>query len=293
MNKKDVMNIEGLFILSAIARNSGKRQASKEYNTSVDTINKYIDNLENELGFKVLASNGRGSVLTPRAEGLVKKVDQISEILKSIYASSVDRNDVAGEVRVGTSFMISSNLSLRNISDFADKYPNIVLSFITSGPGESNESIISNFDIALTAIEPTNSELVIIDSKKINCGFFASRDYLSHYGYPVDLEDMLQNYRILHKEGLEKHISVWADVIKRAKKVCYTSNSPFLLIDALRQGLGISVLPLRLKEEGLVCLDNIRCESCVTVYLVAHKNTKDMPRIRAVLNYYKDLLAEM
>ena len=47
MNKKDVMNIEGLFILSAIARNSGKRQASKEYNTSVDTINKYIDNLEN------------------------------------------------------------------------------------------------------------------------------------------------------------------------------------------------------------------------------------------------------
>lgn len=293
MNKKDVMNIEGLFILSAIARNSGKRQASKEYNTSVDTINKYIDNLENELGFKVLASNGRGSVLTPRAEGLVKKVDQISEILKSIYTSSVDRNDVAGEVRVGTSFMISNALSLRDVSDFADKYPNIVLSFITSGPTEASESAISNFDIALTVIEPTSSDLVIIDSKKVKCGIFASPAYLSHYGYPVDLEDMIQNYRILHKEGLEKQITLWADIIKRAKKVCFTSNSPFLLLDALRQGLGISVLPMRFKEEGLVCLDNIKCESCVTVYLVAHKNTKDMPRIRAVLNYYKDLLDEM
>lgn len=107
------------------------------------------------------------------------------------------------------------------------------------------------------------------------------------------MEDMIQNYRILHKEGLEKQITLWADIIKRAKKVCFTSNSPFLLLDALRQGLGISVLPMRFKEEGLVCLDNIKCESCVTVYLVAHKNTKDMPRIRAVLNYYKDLLDEM
>ena len=52
-------------------------------------------------------------------------------------------------------------------------------------------------------------------------------------------------------------------------------------------------MPLRLKEEGLVFLDNIPYDEEATIYLVAKKKTKDIPRVRAVIDYYRSSLERM
>lgn len=292
-NKKDMMNVESLFILSTIAKSSGKRQASKEYNISVDTINKYIENLETELGYKVLASNGRGSVITTRAHGLLDKVAKIEDILSDIYSTTPEKKDISGEVRIGMPLMISSNLLPKDLASFFDSYPDLRLISMSAIDSEANEARISNVDIALVTDIPSNSDLVVIASKKIECGFFASPEYLSRYGYPLDLDDMIKNHRLVNKIDNIHTIPMWNNALKKARYLCYSSNSTFALAEVIRYGGGIGVMPLRFKDEGLVCLDNIKCNTDVNFYLVAHKNTKDIPRIRTVLNYYKDLLASM
>ena len=62
------------------------------------------------------------------------------------------------------------------------------------------------------------------------------------------------------------------------------------LVALVHAGLGIAVLPLFYKREGLVCLDNLSCESSLKFYLCAHKNVKDIPRVRAVINFYTAML---
>lgn len=292
-NKKDVMNVESLFILSSIAKSSGKRQASKEYNISVDTINKYIENLENFLGYKVLSSNGRGSVITTRARGLLEKVDKMENILYDIYSSSAEKKDISGEVRIGMPLMVSSNLLPKDLASFFDRYPDLHLISLSALDNEANEAKISNVDIAITTEFPSTSDLVVITSKKIECGFFASPEYLSRYGYPLDFDDMIKNHRLVNKIDMIHPIPQWNNALKKARYMCYCSNSTFALSEVIRYGGGIGIMPLRFKDEGLVCLDNIKCETNVTFYLVAHKPTKDVPRIRTVLNYYKDLLSSM
>lgn len=290
MNKKDVMNVESLFILSSISKNSGKRQAAKEYNASVDTINKYIDSLEKELGFKLLSSNGRGSILTPRAEELIVKVEEIEDILKKIYTYSPDRKDVSGDVRVGLSIVTSTTVFPKDIGDFFDNYPNISLTVMTALDEDFNDAKISNVDIAVTTFEPTSPDLVVVSKRKIDCGFFASPEYLSRHTYPVDIADLISNHRIVGKIGADKRVPVWVDIQKGAKKLCFNTNSTYSIIEVIRNSLGIGILPLRYKDDGLVCLDNIKCDADVTFYLVAHKSTKDIPRIRTVLDYIKELL---
>ena len=56
-SKRDIMNMEGIMVLQAIKDNAGKRNAAKRLNTSVDTLNKYLMNLEAELGVTLVSSD--------------------------------------------------------------------------------------------------------------------------------------------------------------------------------------------------------------------------------------------
>ena len=84
VNKKDISMIESLLFLQAIDQCAGKRKASESLCTSIDTINKYIEYLEDELGVKLISTNGRGSNLTNIAQRIVAKVDSIKEVLDDI-----------------------------------------------------------------------------------------------------------------------------------------------------------------------------------------------------------------
>lgn len=293
MNRKDLDLIEAICALKVINKCFGKRQAAQDFGISVDTLNKYLDNLENEVGYKVLSSNGRGSYVTSRGENLVEKAAAIEQILASLKGDFSDKKDISGEVRVGMPLIISANLLPKDIDEFYVKYPNINVTSIVAMDADINETRISNVDLALTFQTPCSPDLVVIHSKKIEIGFFASPQYLSRYGYPVDLEDLLNNHRIVHKLGSEKYIKGWGECLKRAKHKCYSSNSSLSLYEVLHNGIGVGLMPLRFKDEGMVCLDNIKCESNVVFYLVTHANSKNIPKVRAVLNYYKELMDNM
>lgn len=293
MNRKDLNLIEAICALKVINKCFGKRQAAQNFGISVDTLNKYLENLESEVGYKVLSSNGRGSYVTSRGENLVKKAETIEQVLTSLKEDFSNKKDISGEVRVGMPLIVSVNLLPKNIDEFYVRYPNISLTSIVAMDADINETGISNVDVALTFRTPCSPDLVVMHSKKIEVGFFASPQYLSRYGYPVDLEDLLENHRVVHKLGSEKYIKGWGECLKRAKHKCYSSNSSLSLYEGLRNGIGVGIMPLRFKDEGMVCLDNIKCESSVVFYLVTHTNSKNIPKVRAVLNYYKELMDNM
>ena len=83
ISKKDMANLESVLLLRAVEQHSGKRKASEALGTSVDTINKYLDNLGHDLGVKLLSTSGRGSNLTNVARRIADKAGRIKEILVS------------------------------------------------------------------------------------------------------------------------------------------------------------------------------------------------------------------
>jgi len=284
MGRKDLYNLESLYMLSAIAEYQGKRQAAEMLGISVDTISKYISNMELELGVKLLVSNSRGSYLTPNGHKLLEEFRKLKGVLSNVYTLKPEEETVQGSVRVLMNAGASSRFLCSEISDFLDSYPllNLQATNTFDRPTLANMA----YDVAISYYAPTGADEVIVGQKKVLCGYFASPDFLSRYGYPRDIEDMIANYRMIYFENNMASLSRWRELMRRAKIVPYVTNSTFSVEEAVNLGAGIGMLPMRFKDSGLVCLDNICCTEGLMFYLIAHRKTKDVPRVRAVINYY-------
>ena len=53
-------------------------------NSSIDTVNKYISNLEQVLGVQLVVNNAKGTYLTSRAELIVEQVENLQLLLDKI-----------------------------------------------------------------------------------------------------------------------------------------------------------------------------------------------------------------
>lgn len=59
--------IDAFYMVAAIHKHGGKRKAAEAMGLSVDTLNKYVEELEGELGIRLLIINRKGCSLTPFA----------------------------------------------------------------------------------------------------------------------------------------------------------------------------------------------------------------------------------
>ncbi len=291
INRKDVQNIESLFMLAAVHEHSSKRKAAQSIGSSVDTLNKYINNLEAELGVQLVISSGLGCQLTPKGRNVVSSASEIKEILMKIYADKPENNTASGLVKVGMDIGVSANCILYRIDKFFTRYPKVQIQ--TMMFQDSLKLCYNDLDIGISYSEPREKDVVSLAVKQIECKLFASPQYLSENGYPQDIEDIIQNHRIVCKSGMSYYDKEYREILKKAEKVCYISNSSGSVIDAVKNNAGICIMPTRFADEGLVCLDNFNKICHISLYLSCHKKTKDLPRVRAVINYLKEVFEKM
>ncbi len=291
ISKKDIANLESILLLRAVEQHAGKRKASEALNTSVDTINKYLDNLEQELGVKLLSTSSRGSNLTNVARRIADKAGKVKEILDDIYSIRHENKEVKGEVRVFLSMGFASYLVPHDLSVLFDLYPELSVNSVTTLDFPKLHE--ADYDIAITYANIDEQNLSLITEKKIKCGFFASPQYLARNGYPINMDDMLKNYRVVL--GTNKNLLCCSghDLSKEAKNICFISNNVFTLINVVENGTGIGIMPLSFTKSGLVCLDNIPCDCVLNCRLFANKNTKNIPRVRTMINFYKDVITRL
>ena len=197
ISKKDISMMESLFLLQAVEQCSCKRKASEALSISIDTISKYIENLEEELGVKLISSNGRGSNLTNTAQRIVEKVAKIKEIIDDISAIKLENKEVKGEVRVFISLGYASYMVPQELSSLFDIFPDLKINSISAT--DISKLDIRDVDIILSSEEIDSLDIVEITNKIVPCGFFASPSYLSEHGYPVDIEDIIKNHRLVYK----------------------------------------------------------------------------------------------
>ncbi len=285
------MGLQALILLAAIQEYGGKKKVTENLGTSVDTMNKYLTILENEVGYNLLVSDARGTRLTARAKSLVEHVALIEDIFTRIYDADVKNAELKGEVRVSMPLSVFIALPHDNIDNLFAQYPFINMASISNLELPNLNAM--DIDIGLTYVPPEGLDNVIICEKSVKYGYFTSSKYISRHGYPKDFDDMMENHWLVNNENIQVYLKDWKNIVKRAQCIRYSSKSASAVIDIVRNGGGITLMPLRLKEEGLIFLDNIAYEEEAIIYLVAKKKTKDIPRVRAVIDYYRNSLSRM
>ena len=288
------MNLEGLVMLYAVSKHSQKKRAAKALNTSLDTLNKYLQSLENELGVKLVSASERGCSVTSSGEKILEIATQVKDCLSQIYSVSPLTDEVSGEIRIIYDRNVRCNIYLRKMGEFYSQYPN--LSLLTD---VSDDEIIDmstqEYDIALSYDIPKGEDVVIEASKYTPCGFFVSADYLLHHPCPQSIDEMLNEHHLVLKKDAWKWLENAAKIKQSTKRGTILSNSTFVVNDAVMNGAGIGVMPMSFAKAGqkLVCLDHLPCHVNSTIYLTSHQSIRNITKVRMVLDYYKRLLADL
>lgn len=288
ITKRDIAKLEGLLYLHAVSHAKSKRDVAIQLGTSIDTINKYIHELEKEMKTCFQTSNGRGTVITPEGRRILDYSEDIVKVLKGINDYAATAESYRGIVRLGMTDAISEFLGVDSMYNFFKEYPEIhVESYIGSDVPDMSAHEV---DIGIGYDLPSNSDLVLISVKKVKCSLFASQTYIDKYHRPKSREDMIKNHYLCDKTNHFMHAAGWREIIEASEHVVYRTDSIYSLRKALESGLGIGICPIVCGKGKLQQITEADFEFDVQLYLMAHKDTKDIPRIRVTLDYLKNLL---
>jgi DNA-binding transcriptional LysR family regulator len=282
------LNWDNLRIFLTVARAHSFNAAAKKSPLNQSTISRHMLTLEKELGLLLFERTARGVFLTPVGEAIIELASEMESAVKLIEARAAEEMGLSGKIRLWVSDGIGAYWLPPRMKEFHRLHPNVTVEVLCSpeAPAIGERGV----DIALSWHKPEHLDAVVLSENSMELRPCASVEYLKMYGTPRNFED-LKHHRLcdhLHypKTGAWE---LWANVIENSKNVSYRTNSSWALGEATIHGFGISLQPIGVesRESNLKVLNIEGYVTHLNFWLTCHKKIKDIPRVRALINYIK------
>ncbi len=294
LSKKDINKISGLLYLLSVIQNKSKRKASESLSTSIDTLNKYISELERDLGLKIFSNGGHGSIVSPQGQELLVLAEELNDILHQLDEIALSTNMVGGQVKIGVEEGVSQTLFNNKIIDFIMDYPDLQIA--SSCCDNVNQINLHTIDILLSYTIPSSNIMSLVHSSVLPCGLFASKSYIDKFGFPNTLQELVNEHHFCDNPNYIRQIQGWKEFRKLLRHISYAANSVYMVNNMIAAGGGIGILPLHLKHENLINVGQYLPEAGInfhyTIHLLSHPKIINYPKIAAVLNLLKQVMSE-
>ena len=277
INLFDLKIIRGIFYLKAISLYKNKRNTSQMLATSIDTINLYINYLQNSLQLELMKCDTQGSYLTDDGFAIIFKFDRISKFINFVIKQKSDRERIirlALEKGINISINSFNTTSAQDITVFVD----------------NPDLHADDWDIAISFSKPQSDNLIVPYKRKINCVFFASTDYLTNYGTPNDLDDIKKNHIVLDGRTRPYADEKYCEFIDECENTRFIENANIAILDMVSYGVGICLVPLTIPRNNLVHLKHLNYPTEATLYLITHKSFNNIPKYRQAIDDYRRIL---
>jgi DNA-binding transcriptional LysR family regulator len=242
------------------------------------TIGRHMRRLEKTLGRAVIDRQRPGLALTAFGEAVLAEAERMRDAAATVARLAEARPKLAGPVRVTTPGMFATSYLTPILAQFRKQQPLIEIELIVD---ERSLSLARReADIALRLARPKDSSLVTRRVATLGYGFYATptylkraeKDGLAFVGFeesPPDLPEV-----------------AWLRQAAGDRPIAFRSNYRMAQIEAARAGLGISILPhYAAKGLALTTLDNVPEKMTRELWLLVHRDLKDAPRFRAVIDF--------
>lgn len=273
------------YLLEAM-RHGSMSAAARSLGVDHATVSRRIRRLEQQLCQPVLDRQRPGLALTPFGEAVLVEAERMRDAASTIARLAETRPRLAGLVRVTSTGMFATAYLTPAMATLRKTQPLIDIELIVD---ERSLSLARReADIALRLARPKSSELVARRVATLGYGVYAAPAYLrrSRKTAPVFI-------------GFEEnHLDLpevdWLRQIAGSHPIAFRSNYRMAQIEAVRAGLGIGVLP-HYAAKGLSAvpssLASIPGNMSRELWLLVHRDLKDAPRFRAVIDFLVDRLA--
>ena len=242
------MDWDKLRIFHAAADAGSFTHAGDALSMSQSAVSRQVSALEKELSVPLFHRHARGLVLTEQGELLYRTVHDVFHQLQSAETLLSDsKNKPSGELRLTTTVGFGSSWLAPRLAKFLECYPDISVELILTD--EELDLAMREADCAIWLRQPSQNDLIRRPIFTVHMHCFASAEYIERFGSPASV-DALDEHRILTYGGTQQlplsQINWLETVGRRAgskRRARMKINSVYGLQQAVRQGVGLAVLP--------------------------------------------------
>lgn len=251
-----------------------------------------IKDLEGQFNCELFNRIYNGVSLTENGREFFKIACDLENVLFKIENFSTTVHKVSGDVRLWISEGLGATYLSSCLPEFLIQYPDVHIEIYCS---IDSPKIVQEADMAIVYEKPKQNDAVIISENSLKFGLFASVSYLSKYGIPKSLEDLMENHKICDRDNFVNVWPEWNELINGSKHIVTTTNSSSMLMRLTKDGIGIGLHPLGIakKEKDLIHLSRIGCDLEHPFWIISHAASKDIPKIRALIDYIKQAASQL
>ena len=246
----DGMNINHLKVFQAVCMEGSVTKAAQKLYMSQPTVSHIISGLEEELGVRLFDRISRRVRLNEVGKLFLEKTDRLLELYGQLENSAQELEHTA-PLRIGSSITIANFLLPGVLRRFQAQYPDRHV-LVTVENAQKVEALLQSGEIDLALVEGA------VADERYECiqlpGFLLAAACAP--GYPLAQKtpttpEALAGERLLLREKGSSIRDTFDSAMLLHQLVvqpCWTSVNSQALLAAAREGLGVTILPVRLLE---------------------------------------------
>ena len=238
---------EKLRLFEVVAEAGSFTEAARRLHMSQPALSRQIGGLEEQIGAKLFHRHARGLATTHEGEQLRAATHDMQDRLeRTRLAIDASRDRPTGEIRLTTTVSFGSTWLARQLGDFLDLFPDIVVNLMLS---DSDVDLAKReADVAIRFHPPFQSELVQKPLFPIRHYLCAAPDYLARHGVPRSVAELGQHRLIAYGDTAPDFLKGinWAlelGDVGAPRKAALTINNSHGVLQAVEAGAGIAALP--------------------------------------------------
>ena len=270
---------DGLRYFLAVARAGTLSGAARRLRVEHTTIARRIAAVERDLGAKLFLRNPRGYVPTSVGEALVEAAGSIDvEVDRAVRIARGQDVAMQGSVRVATADLLATHLIVPALPDLLRAHPEIRVEIVSDT--RQHDLSRREADLALRLGGSSDERLMARKLGRLGFGLYAARARRRNVDLrtsPYVAFDESVGH-LPHDDWLAEH-APHARVVLRA-------NRQQTLIEAVRQGIGLGILPC-LAADGDRSLVRLKGPAQVfsrDISLLVHADVQRSRRVRVVMD---------
>lgn len=281
-----MLDWDDLRFFLVVSRHGNLSAAARELLVAQSTVGRRLASLELSLGVRLLNRTPEGYVPTLAGQDVLAQAAPLEQAAQNLERSVSGRDTrLVGPVRVTCAETIATHLLAPAFARLHLAHPDIMLELM---PNARELSLsMREADISVRLKRPEQHDLVVRRIGNLSFGLYASPEYLDRHGAPDYEAGCPAQFCITQLEDIEDLTQMdWlAELAPRARISIQTSSHEAAVAAALH-GAGLACLGCFRadREPGLVKLTTPSPVPRSSIWLVVHRDNRQMPRIRVVLS---------
>ncbi|MDX1459013.1 MAG: LysR family transcriptional regulator [Marinobacter sp.] len=235
--------VKAAIVFNRICEHGSLSAASRVLEMSRPMVSRYLEQMEQWAGTRLLHRSTRKLSLTAAGERVLEQSRELVEVAERI-ADQQEAETPAGRLRVACARFSAEHLVMPWLPEFLARYPALGIDLHVSN--QAVNLVEEGIDLAIRVTNDLDPNIIARRLGECESVLCASPDYLARYGRPSEPEQLAM-HNCLHYSQFSR--GLWhfreADGERVALEVMgnFSANESSLLMNAARAGLGIALLP--------------------------------------------------